>query len=81
MVFLAGVGRWVEGLVEGYGGCGGGVEVRWEAIAWVLGVERSGDAGLRGGGDVGLYAGEWEVAWWVLVSDESCVAGGFLVEE
>lgn len=25
VVLLAGVGAWVEGLVEGYGGCGGGV--------------------------------------------------------
>ena len=56
-VFLAGVGGRVEGLVEGYGGCGGGV------CGGLQAMDGSGDGRLRRCGDEGVYAGEREVAW------------------
>ena len=54
VVFLTWVGGGVEGLVEGDGGCRGGVYAVWEAIAWVLRLKRSVDGGLGRGRDVGL---------------------------
>ena len=73
MVFLAGVGKRVEGLVQGNGGCGGGVCVGWDAVGWVLmRVDRSGDGGLGRVGGEGLYAGEGEVAWCVILSARRC---------
>lgn len=72
-MFLAGVRGRVECLIEGNGRCGGRVYGGREAVARVLRLERSGDGGLRRGGDEGLHAGEREVAWWNCVSDESWI--------
>ena len=61
-MFLARVRGRVECLVEGNGGCGGRVDGGLETIARVLGLDRSGDGGLRRCGDEGVYAGEREFA-------------------
>lgn len=62
-MFLAWVGGRVEGLVEGDGRYGGGVDGGWETVAWVLRLDGSVDGGLRRCGNEGLYAVEREVAW------------------
>ena len=64
MVLLAWVGGWVEGLVVGDGGYGGGrVYGGWKAIGRVLGLNRGGHTGWRGCCDEIINVGERIVAW------------------